>query len=282
MQGAAEEAAVSNSTVASGRDDVIGCGEAEAGAARGLTGTGGATNLVVMGKSGSGKQPRIEALAGLFGLKQVSTGNMFRFYLNKLNVPHEEIKRVLLPLSSEEEVDDIVLGMKAKFFVDCGRYVPDTITNMLFDSLFKKESGRGLILDGYPRTLDQAKHLMDLRNALGTRIDAIILVENSDEIVRARTVGRRICPSCGKVFHIVYKPPKDGKVCPQCGVDVIQRSDDSLEKIDSRLEEYSTKTVPALQYLVNECRIPLYHVPGNLPIVTEEAVLSSVKQSLGL
>lgn len=257
-------------------------------------------NIVVAGKSGAGKQPRIDVLVAEHGLSQLSTGNIFRKYLGAYKtlgfagkpedfwrdgrfVPDGEICEALAGLASAAgvEADDAVLGLKAARFVDQGLFVPDEITNELFAASFRAAGGRGLVLDGYPRTVDQSRFLLGLVEELGTRLDAVLMVENDDEAIVARTIGRRICPNakCGKVFHLEFKPPRDGKFCTACGTEVILRSDDSEPKIRKRLQEFREKAAPAIGALV-EAGVPQASVPGNLPVFSDEAVRASVLDAL--
>ena len=250
------------------------------------------TNVVVTGKSGAGKQPRIDILVEEFELEQLSTGDIFRSYLKKFNdygysdsldifwddntkrfIPDEEI-------ASKLGTDnlDILLGLKAKYFVDRGLFVPDYITNSLFEAYFAKKNYRKQVLDGYPRTVDQSKFLLDLLEKHNSKIDFILLVDNSDERIIERTVNRRICPKCGRVYHLIYKPPKDGR-CEICNVEVIQRSDDTEEKIRSRLKEFREKALPAINYL-KEKGIPMITVPGHLEEFTPENVKKSVTDAI--
>jgi adenylate kinase len=259
------------------------------------------SNVVVTGKSGAGKQPRIDVLVEAFGLTQLSTGNIFREYLGawkKLTyagtpddfwcdgafLPPEDILKVVAPLAEAAGVAPAtaVLGMKAARFVDQGLFVPDNITNELFASTFEAAGGKGLVLDGYPRTTDQSAFLLELTERLGTKLDVVLLVDNENEAIVARTTGRRICPNkaCGKVFHVEYKPPTPDGRCRTCGTDVILRSDDSEEKIRSRLREFESKAQPAIDALVAAGEIPMATVPGNLPVFTDEAVRQSVMTAL--
>lgn len=246
------------------------------------------SNVIVTGKSGAGKQPRIDVLREEFNLEQLSTGNIFRKYLKTFNefdykkslsefwdyenqrfVPEEQIARTI-----ETKDKEIILGLKAKYFVDQGLFVPDAITNALFEAAFAQTNYRNQILDGYPRTLNQAIFLLDLIKIHTSKIDFILLVENTDEHIIERTIKRRICPKCGRVYHLAFKPPKQGK-CELCNVDVIQRSDDTEEKIQSRLREFQEKTLPAIHYLKNN-EIPVITVPGHIKIFTQENVRKSV------
>ena len=255
-------------------------------------------NILVTGKSGAGKQPRIDVLLEEFGLEQLSTGNIFREYLGifkktgyngsldvfyneqKNNfISDEQILEILKDSLSGQNTNDVLLGLKAIYFVNSGKFVPDEITNKLFESYFAKSKYKGMVLDGYPRTVDQAKYLLELTGEKGTKIDLILFVDNEDDAIIKRTVGRRICPNCKKVYHVEFKPAKDGKYCTKCGAEVILRADDTEEKIRTRLNEFTEKCIPALDYLKSK-GIPVYHVPGNLPVFTPEAVKESVLKAL--
>eukprot|EP01105_Mastigella_eilhardi_P010115 TRINITY_DN2369_c0_g3_i1.p1 TRINITY_DN2369_c0_g3~~TRINITY_DN2369_c0_g3_i1.p1 ORF type:complete len:291 (-),score=103.48 TRINITY_DN2369_c0_g3_i1:120-941(-) len=261
-------------------------------------------NFLVMGKSGAGKQPRIDVLCEHFGLKQLSTGNIFREYLgmaNKVNYPgdlcelfnketskfatDELFAKKLEPyVKAPLKMEDVILGMKAKCFVNNGLFVPDYITNALFESYWAMTGCKGVVLDGYPRTMDQAKFMVELAKKHNVKLDGILMVDNDDQKIIKRTVGRRICPKCGKVYHVDFKPPKDGKYCSVCpnNVEVILRSDDMEDKIKARLQEFHTKSEPALAYLENDAKLPLYHVTGDLPVFSDEAVKASVLAALHL
>ncbi|MFO7791805.1 MAG: nucleoside monophosphate kinase [Candidatus Saliniplasma sp.] len=249
------------------------------------------TNVIVTGKSGAGKQPRIDVLVKVFDLEQLSTGNIFRKYLGKFDdfgyddnldefwdgedfIPDNEIAK---KLGTKDE--SIILGMKAKYFVEQGRFVPDRITNQLFKSYFEDRGYADQVLDGYPRTLSQSKFILDLAEEKDTTIDFVVWVENSDELIIERTTKRRICPECGKVYHLKYDPPTEDNKCKECGIEVIQRSDDTEGKIRSRLEEFKEKTIPALKYL-EENGIPIAKVPGHLEEFTPENVKRSVMEEI--
>lgn len=253
-------------------------------------------NIVVAGKSGAGKQPRIDVLVETFGLTQLSTGNIFREFLghfgkirDAVNVaglwsesgfaPDATLLAALTPAAEAKGVSPAaaLLGFKAAQYVERGLFVPDSITNDLFAAAFRGAGGKGLVLDGYPRTPEQSDFLLSLLKETGTRIDLVLIVDNDDDAIVKRTVGRRICPNkaCGKVFHIEFKPPTaDGK-CTACGTAVVHRSDDTEEKIRTRLTEFQTKALPATQRLI-AAGIKSGTVPGNLPVFTDQAVRDSV------
>jgi len=257
-------------------------------------------NMIVTGKSGAGKQPRIDVLTETFGLKQLSTGDLFRTYLGNFNklgydaplkpfyesekesfVDNAEIQRAL-GIADRENADDLVLGLKAKYYVDQGLFVPDEITNALLEAAWRGMDYRGAVLDGYPRTLAQARFLKELADRENARLDAVLLVENDDETIIERTIGRRICTSCGEVFHVDFKPPNEEeceKDKPDCNI--VQRSDDTVINLQARLREFRNKTLPAIDYLTEQ-GIPFYRVPGNLPEFSPSAVQASVLGALGM
>ena len=201
-------------------------------------------NIVVAGKSGAGKQPRIDVLLSEFGLKQLSTGNIFREYLGAYGKVRDKVSGATLwkdgVFASDAVIlkafeaaakdagipaESAVLGFKAAQYVDRGKFVPDDITNALLAAAFKANAGKGLVLDGYPRTPEQSAFLVGLLKETNTKLNLVLVVDNDDEAIVARTIGRRICPnkSCGKVFHLEFKPPTaDGK-CTACGTAVILR-----------------------------------------------------------
>lgn len=255
-------------------------------------------NVIVMGKSGAGKQPRIDVLTAEFGLKQLSTGNIFREYVGAFNssgfegdlsafydeesgsfVSNDEIGNALRDAGVEVDLDGIILGLKAKYFMNAGKFVPDEITNELFESFFSGDGYKGQVLDGYPRTPDQSNFLLDLSKKIGFGIDLMVLVDNDDELIVKRTMGRRICKDCGKVYHTEFKPSKDNVHCDVCSGDLILRSDDTEEKIRSRLGEFYDKAVPAMKVL-EDAGIPLARVPGNLEVFTDENVRRSVMENI--
>lgn len=255
-------------------------------------------NILVMGKSGAGKQPRIDVLVEEYGLKQLSTGEFFRHYLHLVDsidlvvtksdlrdehgrlVADERIKEILAPYTTPtEELNDLLLGVKVGFYVNSGLFVPDDVVNHMVDVVFGKMGHKGAVMDGYPRTVVQAQHLLKLVGEAGTRLDLLVLVDIEDEAIIKRTTGRRICPSCSKVFHMEFKPPKDGTTCTECGARVVQRSDDTEEKIWNRLREFYEKVEPTLDFL-EQRGTPVVVVSGSLPVFSDEAVRESVLQAI--
>ena len=264
-----------------------------------------------MGKSGSGKQPRIDCLTEEFGFKQISTGNLFREciclfnsigFTGDLNKTYDEEKKAfkddetLLTLfkansqhadiidKQETDKNKLLLGCKAKYFVESGFFVPDELTHGIFanafESYFAESSSRGIVLDGFPRTVGQAEFLIALVEKHHMKIDFILHVDLDDETIVKRTTGRRICPKCQSVYHLMFKPPRDGKFCTHCGTEVKQRADDATEELlRKRLNEFATKVDPCIKFLA-ERKVPIVTVPGNLPDPSPAAIKESVMSAV--
>ena len=134
--------------------------------------------------------------------------------------------------------------------MDKGLLVPDEVVNNMVKSYLEKleDKKNGFLLDGYPRTLDQAKAFDALAEGSELAIDKVIALEIDFEKLADRVTGRRICKECGEIYHIKSKPSKVDKVCDVCGGELFQRKDDTVESLTVRLEEYSSQTAPVLDY----------------------------------
>lgn len=184
-------------------------------------------NILFMGPPGAGKGTQAERIVDNFGVPHISTGDAFRLAM-KQGTP---------------------LGLKAKEYVDQGLLVPDEITNgIVKERLEQEDCKKGFLLDGFPRTLQQAEALDGMLLELGRSIDHVINLKVDRGLLLARLTGRRICKSCGSTYHVLFNPPKQEGVCDKCGGELYQRSDDTEEKVGTRLDEYISKTAPLLNY----------------------------------
>lgn len=195
--------------------------------------------LLMMGPPGAGKGTQAEKIVKDYHLVNISTGDMFReSYRNRES-----------------------LGLLAMEFIQDGNLVSDEITNEIVRRrLLQKNSDQNFLLDGYPRTLNQAKALDALLDSLDAKLDAVIQITVDDEVIIERMSGRRVCNVCGTTFHLKYKPPLKEDVCDKCGGTLYQREDDKDESVLNRLNIYKEKTKPLIDYY--EEKKLLYNVDG--------------------
>jgi len=212
-------------------------------------------NLVLLGPPGSGKGTQARVLSEKYQIPHVSTGDMLR----------EEVRK------------GTSLGLEAKRIMDRGELLPDKVmAAMILKRLDQEDCARGVILDGYPRTVEQAQVLDGILAELGRTLERVILVDVPDDEIVARLGGRRSCPKCGRVYHLVHNPPKDGANCDDCGVPLVQRDDDREEVVRERLRQYHAKTAPLIDFYTN--RGLLVAVDGSR---TMETVTASILETIG-
>jgi adenylate kinase len=184
-------------------------------------------NLILFGPPGAGKGTQADRLRADFQLPFISTGDMLR-----ANVK-----------------DETALGKKAKEYMDAGDLVPDDlIVAMAVDRLQHDDAQDGFILDGFPRTLDQAEALDKQLSKLGRRVTAALLIDVPDEEVIRRLSGRRVCVKSGHNYHVEFDPPKHEDVCDQDGSRLVRREDDDPETVKKRLRVYHDQTEPLIEY----------------------------------
>lgn len=184
-------------------------------------------NILFMGPPGAGKGTQAEKVTATFGIPHISTGDAFRQAM-KEGTP---------------------LGRKAKEYVDQGLLVPDDVTIGIVEERLKQEDCRqGFLLDGFPRTIAQAEALDGLLAGMGRELEHVINLKVDRGLLLARLTGRRICKSCGATYHLIFNPPKQENTCDKCSGELFQRSDDTEEKVGTRLDEYMNKTAPLLDY----------------------------------
>lgn len=210
-------------------------------------------NILFMGPPGAGKGTQAERIVEQFGVPHISTGDAFRLAM-KQGTP---------------------LGLKAKEYVDQGLLVPDEVTNgIVRDRLAEPDCGKGFLLDGFPRTIAQAEALDGMLNDMGRKIDHVINLKVDRSFLLARLTGRRICKSCGTTYHVLFNPPKQEGICDKDGGELYQRSDDTEEKVGTRLDEYTSKTAPLLAYYGDKGL--LREVDGEKDIDTVTAEIGSL------
>jgi adenylate kinase len=186
---------------------------------------------------------------------QISTGDMFRAAV-KEGTP---------------------MGKKAKEYMDKGALVPDEVVIGVVNERFgKPDCKKGFILDGFPRTLDQAKALDELLKNLGTKLDHVVVIEVPDDYLVERLTGRRTCKGCNYMHHIKFDAPKKEGVCDKCGAELYQRDDDKEETIRQRLTNYHSQTSPLIEYYGKQNIVRM--INGTLSM---QQVQDAVKAAIG-
>lgn len=213
-------------------------------------------NLILMGLPGAGKGTQAEKIIAEYKIPHISTGDMFRAAM----------------------ANETALGLKAKSYMDQGALVPDEVTNgIVKERLAQDDTKEGFLLDGFPRTLDQAKALDQMLKELGKKIDAVIDIHVPEEILVDRLAGRYMCRNCGATYHKIFNPTKVEGTCDRCGGhEFYQREDDKPETVKNRLAINIKSSQPILAYYKEEGL--LQSIDGNREI---DAVFADVKKIIG-
>lgn len=205
--------------------------------------------IIMLGAPGTGKGTVAGILTGKLNIPQVSTGDIFRKHI-------------------KEQTE---LGKLAESYISKGELVPDDVTIGLIENRMEEaDVQNGIILDGFPRTVKQAEELDKLLAKKGKKVDMVINLTTPEEEIIERIVNRRICSNsdCKTVYNLVLNPPKVEGVCDKCGSELIQRKDDTIETVKSRLDSYFKQTSPLVEY---------YEKQGNL----YSALVSKTVNKLG-
>jgi adenylate kinase len=208
--------------------------------------------IVILGAPGSGKGTQSQLLVKVYGIPQMSTGDLLR----------------------EAVAKRTELGLRAKAAMDSGNLVDDaTVLGMIRERISQPGAGKGFILDGFPRNTAQADALEMLLMKLGTPLNAVVLMNIDLGVLFKRLTGRRICRVCGRVFNVYTSPPGAGAYSKECGDAhrLIQRPDDTKEVIGKRLEVYEAQTKPLVQY---------YEAVGLLRVLDADADVDTVFKSI--
>jgi adenylate kinase len=183
--------------------------------------------LVIFGAPGAGKGTRAQRIANKYGVPHISTGDIIRAAIR----------------------DRTILGIKARGYVEKGELVPDDLIIELIENRLKESDCKdGFILDGFPRSLYQAKALDKLLNTANKLLTAVINVEVPVEEIITRIKNRLICGNCGKDYNIVANPPPESMICPACGGEIYKRADDTEDTIRHRLSIYEKETALLTSY----------------------------------
>ncbi len=204
--------------------------------------------VVLLGAPGAGKGTQAKIVASQVGLVHVASGDLFRENLSQ----------------------NTRLGQLVKPYLESGQLVPDAITTeMVVDRLQRDDCAKGVMLDGYPRTVAQAESLDAALVAAGKQVDSAIYIEVPVEELTRRLSGRWICRACQAPYHEVEKPPRVSGVCDVCGGELYQRADDVPETVRKRLDVYFSQTAPLIDYYKSAGVLTRADGQGRIEQVTE-------------
>jgi len=211
--------------------------------------------IVVLGPPGAGKGTQCRLLAERLALPHVGTGDLLR----------EAIAR------------QTPLGRLAQPYLDRGELVPDeTMVSLVRERLLKPDAQTGAILDGFPRTVEQARALNRMLSELGRSVDRVLYLRIPGEVVLDRIAGRYICSKCGATYHVNSSPPKIAGRCDRCNGTLIQRPDDRRDVAQHRLVVYEAQTAPVVSFYRQEGK--LIEIDGDRPV---ERILEDELEALG-
>lgn len=190
-------------------------------------------NIIMLGAPGTGKGTVASILAEKLGIPQISTGDIFRKHIK----------------------EGTELGKLADSYISKGQLVPDEVTiDIIKERLKQDDTKKGVILDGFPRTVFQAEKLKEILMEKGEKVDVVVNLITPEEEIIERIVNRRVCSNqeCKAVYNVVLHPPKVDGICDKCGSELITRKDDNVETIKNRLEQYFKATSPLVEYYEKE------------------------------
>jgi len=208
-------------------------------------------NIILMGLPGAGKGTQASEIVKKFPIPHISTGDMFR----------KAIK------------DETDLGKEAKSYMDRGELVPDEVTvGIVKDRISEDDAKKGFLLDGFPRTIEQAEALSNIMQELDRKIDAVINIEVPEEELMNRLTGRRICEKCGTTYHLVFNPPKVEGICDLDGGKLYQREDDNPETVANRLNVNVKQSKPILEFYDNKNVLKNIDGSRDINVVTKDVI----------
>lgn len=182
--------------------------------------------VVLLGAPGAGKGTHCKRIVDRYGVRHLSSGDILR----------------------RERAQGTPLGQKAQSYMDAGALVPDDLIVEMMSQAIQAAPEAGYVLDGFPRTVNQAQVLDQALSGDGQEIDEVVNLQVDEAVVLERITGRRSCPKCGAVYHVKNMPPRQAGVCDQDGTELVQRPDDTAEVVEKRLATYYEQTKPVVDY----------------------------------
>ncbi len=211
--------------------------------------------LILLGPPGAGKGTQATRICQKYGIPHISTGNIFRKHI-------------------KEGTD---FGKKAQEYMNKGELVPDDLVLEIAEArLLEEDCKHGFLLDGFPRTVNQAVQLDKFLNEKALSIDKVLAIEVEKEVLMMRLIGRRVCRSCGATYHVINMPPEKEGVCDICGGELYQRTDDGATTVENRIEVYNALTSKLVEYY--EAVGKVAHIDGGTGL---ETVFQEIVSAIG-
>lgn len=205
--------------------------------------------LIFLGPPGAGKGTQSIKIASHYNITHISTGDIFRSAVS----------------------EGTQLGNEAKSYMDKGELVPDNVViGIIVERLKRNDVKTGFVLDGFPRTIQQAKVLDEELGSNG--INAVVELTVSDKELISRISGRRVCKNCGKNYHVKFDPPKNDALCDDCSGDVFQREDDKVDTVKKRIDVYKNQTSPLSEYYKNNNRLVQINGEREVNIIQKDII----------
>jgi len=212
-------------------------------------------NVILLGAPGAGKGTQAERIVAVYALPHISTGEMLRAAL----------------------AEGTEMGLAAQKFMETGALVPDEVViGVVRDRLAKADAQKGFLLDGFPRTIEQAERLDAMLADGGRAVTHAILIDVPEDELVERLAGRRLCKGCGKGYHVVFDPPQKVGLCDVCGAELYQRGDDNEATVRNRLKVYRAQTEPLVGYYEGRRVLKAADGGGKMP----DEVFAQVEQLL--
>lgn len=215
--------------------------------------------LILLGPPGAGKGTQAVSISEKYKIPHISTGDIFRYNIKM----------------------ETELGKKAKGYMDQGLLVPDeVVVEIVEDRLKDQDCEAGFLLDGFPRTVNQAKALEGALQKMGTALDKVINIEVDKEILVQRAVGRRICKNCGATYHVEFNPSDKPGICDKCSGELYQREDDNEKTVTKRIEVYIEETQPLINFYQEKEKLVTIDGKKNIDTVLEDIIKALEGKSL--
>ncbi len=212
-------------------------------------------NVILLGAPGAGKGTQAARIAVGYALPHISTGEMLRAAV----------------------AEGTEMGLAAQRSMEAGELVPDEVViGVVRDRLALPDAEKGFLLDGFPRTIEQAERLDAMLAGAGRAVTHVILIDVPEDELVERLAGRRLCKGCGKGYHVLFDPPQNDGVCDVCGDELYQRSDDNEATVHNRLDVYRAQTEPLVGYYEARRVLKTAHGGGKMP----DEVFAQVEQLL--